>query len=222
MQYLHHPDASNSIVVLTGDPYRYLFKVRRHKAGERVALRNLEDDMLYHYEIVKRDKKEAILHLASQEKMRIAAVKRLHLGWCVIDPKSIEKALPSLNELGVEQITFIYCERSQQSFKLDFARWQRILLNSSQQCGRSHRITLAHEESLSRFIKKYPEAHLLHFSERVLSQKEEIDTVVIGCEGGLSEEECLLFSPEKIVGLKTPMVLRSESAVVAAASLLLL
>jgi 16S rRNA (uracil1498-N3)-methyltransferase len=55
-----------------------------------------------------------------------------------------------------------------------------------------------------------------------MSKESEIDTVVIGCEGGLTDAEIKLFDPEKIVGLDTPLILRSESAVVAAASKLLL
>jgi len=222
MQYLYYQEASSPMLTLTGDAHRYLFRVRRHKSGEQVVLRNLKDDTLYHYEIISMDKREATLHLVSQETVQIEAPRKLHLGWCVIDPKSIEKVLPSLNELGVDQITFIYCDRSQKSFKLDFARWQKILLNSSQQCGRSQQMKLAQVESLADFLENHPEAHLLHFSKQTLLQAQEIVTIIIGCEGGLSEQECLLFSPEKIIGLQTPMILRSESAAVVAAGLLLL
>lgn len=56
--------------------------------------------------------------------------------WCVIDIKSIKKVLPMLNELGVSRITFVYCDRSQINIKLDFARFERILEASMQQCGR--------------------------------------------------------------------------------------
>ena len=37
-----------------------------------------------------------------------------------METKNIEKVLPTLNEMGVHEITFIYCERSQKSFKVDF------------------------------------------------------------------------------------------------------
>jgi len=222
MQYLYHPDASAPQLELTGDTHRYLFKVRRHRAGEVIALRNLQDGILYSYLIETMDKKTALLSLQTQQHMDIAARYMLHIGWCMIDPKSIEKSLPMLNESGVERITFIYCERSQKQFRLDFDRLEKILLNSSQQSGRSQQMQLASADSIEAFIMQYPQSYLLHFSEQNLSEGNEIETIVVGCEGGLTDAEIKLFDPEKIVGLDTPLILRSESAVVAVASKLLL
>ncbi len=222
MQYLYHPEASSPQLLLTGDRHRYLFKVRRHKMGERIDLRNLRDDGLYHYLIEYLDKKEAKLVLQSRQDLVVAAEKILHIGWCMIDPKRIEKILPTLNEMGIAQITFIHCERSQKQFKPEFERWQKILLNSSQQCGRSAIMPLLQAGSLAAFIQAHPAARLLHFSKNKLVAKEAEETIVVGCEGGLTESELAHFDPEKIVGLNTPLILRSESAVVAAASKLLL
>jgi len=218
MQYLYHPDASMAVLELSGDRHRYLFKVRRYKAGEVVYLRNLHDGILYGYRIISIDKRSARLRLETEQKLELSARKALHLGWCMIDPKSIEKMLPSLNETGVSRVTFIYCQRSQKSFRPDFKRWEKILLSSSQQCGRSVMMELEMMASLEAFIEKYPQAVLLHFSEQILENQSEHDTIVIGCEGGFSEEEVALFAPSKIVGLDTPLILRSESAAIAAAA----
>ena len=222
MQYLYHPEASGSQLLLTGDRHRYLFKVRRHKAGERIDLRNLKDDGLYRYLIAYLDKKGARLVLQSQQDLVVAAERTLHIGWCMIDPKRIEKILPTLNEIGVAQITFIQCERSQKQFRPEFERWQKILLNSSQQCGRSTKMQLQQAKSLAAFVQEHPNAWLLHFSDNTLAVENKIGTIVAGCEGGLTEAEVALFDPGKIAGLDTPLILRSESAVVAAAGKLLL
>ncbi len=222
MQYLYHPETSVSQLYLSGESHRYLFKVRRHRTGELVCLRNLQDDTLYTYEIIALDRKEATLMLQSQQELVVKAEKKLHIGWCMIDPKSIEKALPGLNELGVEKITFLYCARSQKQFSPDFDRLQKILLNSSQQCGRSRMMILEMEESLASFLKAYPETYLLNFSEKHLSPAASIETIVIGCEGGLTDAECALFDAGRVVGLDTPLILRSESAATSVASLLLL
>ena len=222
MQYLYHPEASLPTLELSGDKHRYLFKVRRHRAGERVHLRNLEDGILYDYRISSMDKKTALLKLESQEASPIIASKRLHIGWCMVDPKSIEKMLPTLNELGVDKITFVYCDRSQKQFKIDRGRLEKILLNSSQQCGRSEMMELDSMESMTAFMVRYPEAHVLHFSDTFLEKDASIETIVIGCEGGFSPEEIALFDEGRIRGLQTPLILRSESATVAVASTLLL
>jgi len=221
--YLYHKDAGVPTLTLSGDDHRYLFKVRRHKVEDTLYLRNLRDTYIYSYEVVTIDKRSVTLSCISKEKLEINAAKKLHIGWCIIDPKNIEKIFPSLNELGVEKISFIYCQRSQKSFKPDFKRLNKILLNSSQQSGRSSMMQLEIIETLQLFLQKYPQSYMLNFSEKSIeSIKEDIETILIGCEGGFSEEEISLFDQEKIVGFATPLVLKSETAVCAVAAKLLI
>ena len=222
MLYLYHKDASRTQLTLVGDEHRYIFKVRRHKIDDTLYLRNLEDGLLYRYVITYIDKHSVILDLQESKTLEVKAKISLHIGWCVIDPKSVEKVLPSLNEMGVEKITFFYCKRSQKSFKLDFKRLTKILLNSSQQSGRSQMMVLEMNDSLEMFLKENPSAKMLNFSENNFISNSDMDTIVIGCEGGFHEDEVALFDTGNIVGLDTPLVLKSESAVCAVASKLLL
>ena len=222
MQYLQHNEAGSSSLILKGDEHRYIFKVRRHREGDSIALRNLVDDFIYFYNIISLDKKEAHLLLESSKVLQVVAKKKLHIGWCVIDPKSVEKVLPSLNEMGVDSITFIYCNRSQKSFKLDFKRLEKILLNSSQQSGRSSLMKLFLMEDLNSFLEKNEDAVMLNFSDKMLCEDSNIGTFIVGCEGGFTESEVALFKSKNIIGLDTPLILKSESAVCAVASKLLL
>jgi len=185
-------------------------------------LRNLLDEQIYFYKIASLDKKEAHLVLEDLKTLSIKAQKKLHIAWCVIDPKSVEKVLPTLNEMGVDSITFIYCERSQKSFKPDFKRLEKILLNSSQQCGRSVLMKLSLVDDLATFLETNPNTVMLNFSEHTLSENANIGTFLIGCEGGFTANEVALFKRENIMGLDTPLILKSESAVCAVASKLLL
>jgi len=222
MLYLYHKEAGKPQLTLVGDEHRYIFKVRRQKVEDTLYLRNLEDGLLHRYLITSMDKHSAILELQESQTVEIKAKEVLHIGWCVIDPKNIEKVLPSLNEMGVAKITFIYCKRSQKSFKVDFKRLEKILLNSSQQSGRSEMMQLDTAESLKAFLAENPQSYLLNFSEHTLSSELSIDTIVVGCEGGMTEDEVALFAPEKVLGLDTPLVLKSESAVCAVAAKILL
>jgi len=222
MLYLYHKEAGQPQLTLVGDEHRYIFKVRRHKVDDTLYLRNLEDGLLHRYLITYLDKRSVNLELQESQTLEIKAKVPLHIGWCVIDPKNIEKVLPSLNEMGVEKITFIYCKRSQKSFKVDFKRLEKILLNSSQQSGRSEMMQLEMAESLEAFIAENPQSYLLNFSEHTLTSEISIDTIVIGCEGGMTEDEVALFAPERVIGFDTPLVLKSESAVCAVAAKILL
>ena len=222
MLYLYHKEAGKPQLTLSGDEHRYIFKVRRHKTDDVLYLRNLEDGLLYEYRVSYIDKRSVILELLESKSLEIKAAKTLHIGWCVIDPKSIEKILPSLNEMGVEKITFIYCKRSQKSFKIDFKRLEKILLNSSQQSGRSQMMKLEMADHLEDFLEKYPHSKMLNFSEKNFISSTELETIVIGCEGGFHKDEVALFKADDIVGFDTPLVLKSESAVCALASKVLL
>lgn len=222
MLYLYQKEAGQPQLTLLGDEHRYIFKVRRHKVDDTLYLRNLEDGLLHRYLITYMDKHSVNLELQESQTLEIKAKVALHIGWCMIDPKNIEKVLPSLNEMGVEKITFIYCTRSQKSFKPDFKRWEKILLHSSQQSGRSVMMQLNMAESLETFIAENPHSYLLNFSEHTLSSQSTVDTIVVGCEGGLTKDEVALFEPQRVVGFDTPLVLKSESAVCAAAAKILL
>jgi len=222
MLYLYNVQAGTASLSLKDDDHRYIFKVRRHKVDDTLYLRNLEDGLLHRYCITYLDKRVVHLELQESTKLDVKAKSSLHIGWCIIDPKSIEKVLPILNEMGVDKITFFYCKRSQKSFKLDFKRLEKILLNSSQQSGRSKMMQIEMTENLEHFISQNPNSKMLNFSENNFIENTTIDTIVIGCEGGFHEEEVALFKPENIVGFDTPLVLKSESAVCAVTAKIML
>jgi 16S rRNA (uracil1498-N3)-methyltransferase len=218
MLYLYNKEAGKPQLTLSGDDHRYIFKVRRHKAEDILHLRNLEDGLLHTYLVTHIDKRSVILDLKESQTLEVKAGQSLHIGWCVIDPKNIEKVLPSLNEMGVEKITFIYCKRSQKSFKPDFKRLEKILLNSSQQSGRSEMMQLETTDDLQTFLLQNPQSKMLNFSKSRFVSNTAFETIVVGCEGGFTQEEETLFSSEDVIGFDTPLVLKSESAVCAVCS----
>ncbi len=220
MKFLLHADAGADELSISGDDYKYLIKVRRHKAGDLIALRskeNLQDECLYRLE--RTDGRNAYFHLENCRNAPCEAGKKLHIGWCLIDPKTIDKTLPMLTELGVSKITFIHCRRSQRNFRLDFERMMRLMESSIMQCGRTSVIELAESQSLSAFLSDHPDAAVLDFGGEALGGGGPIETVVVGCEGGFDESERKLFKNVKSFSL--PTVLRSETAAVAIAAALL-
>lgn len=222
MQYLYHKDASLSSLHLTGDEHRYIFRVRRAKVGDSIDLRNLQDQILYSYRVLNIDKRSATIALIGERELIVKANRSLHIGWCKIDTKSLEKMLPTLNEIGVEKITIIDCQRSQNSFRVDYGRLEKILINSSQQCGRSSMMIVENSTSLDRFINEYPHSYMLNFSENIISDYSDIDTIIVGAEGGFTDKERGVIHSDHIVALDTPLILKSESAVASIASKILL
>ena len=216
MQFVYHPEAGTQELRIEGEVYNYIFKVRRHKRGEEIALRNMRDGTLYHYRITEVTRREAVLTLVHQEHKEVVPKRFFHLLWCIVDPKVIEKTLPMLNEIGVSKITFLYCARSQKNFRLRLDKLHKILINSCQQCGRSSLMELEVLENIDEVLTRYEDIVLIDFSKDTLSCADNIQRALIGPEGGMTPQEREKFA--KIKGLDTPMILRSESAAVAGAS----
>lgn len=223
MIYIFEESASSEQMRLKGEIHKYLIKVRRHCVGDVLAFRNRKNiEMLYSYKIVEVEPKTLSLTLLSSQKLELKSEKELHIAWCVIDAKSVEKVLASLCEIGVSRISFIYCDRSQKNFKIDFKRYERIVEASMQQSGRSSFMEFDSYKNIAAFIEAYPDTKVFDFTEKILEDASSFKRVLIGCEGGFSNAERELLKSQEVFRLNSSMVLRSESAVMAIASKILL
>lgn len=221
MQFVYHENAGEPFLHVEIRAYEHLFKVRRMSAGAQSLWRNMEDAFLYEYHLKEMGKKEALFERVASYEKPLLPSQVLHIGWCVIDPKIIEKTLPMLNELGVQSICFVYADFSQKNHKLDYERMRRIVINSSQQCGRSSLMHFETYENLKSYLTQYPHSMVLDFSETKMDAQMPIESIIIGPEGGWSEKERAMLLPEKVVGLTCKAILRSETAVLSVASKIL-
>ena len=135
----------------------------------------------------------------------------LTLAWAIVDPKTIEKTLPSLNEIGIAKIVFFYGEFSQKNFKLDFSRLERILISSCEQCGRNDLMKFEIYKSLDELVKFYPNVALIDFEGENLDGYAGKEILAIGPEGGFSRSEREAVA--KKYGLKAKNILRSQTAI---------
>jgi len=219
MQFTYHKDSGLDTLEIDAEIHKYLFKVRRHNIEDELHFRNLEDSYIYSYKVDSINRRKTILTLLRKEEKIVIPKKELHIGWCKIDPKSIEKVIASLNELGVTKITFINCEYSQGKYEINFEKLEKLLINSSQQSGRSNIIQLDRCNSLEIFKNNNPEAYMFNFSNNsVDDKKEDIKTIIIGCEGGFSINEVEKFDSNRVVGIDSNLILRSETGVITLAS----
>lgn len=223
MIYILHDDAGKEILHVKGEVHKYLVKVRRHIEGDELKFRSHNDMKILHtYKVLHVESRILELSLVSSKIHEVKSEKSLHVAWCIIDSKSIEKVLPSLCEIGVDKISFISCDRSQKNFKLDFKRLDRIQEASIQQSGRSSFIEFDMYKNIEEFIEEFPDTKVFDFCDTPLQNSSDFKRVLIGCEGGFSANEKEFLSKQEVFRLKTSMVLRSESAVMAVASKILL
>jgi 16S rRNA (uracil1498-N3)-methyltransferase len=223
MQFIYDKNAKNELLKIEDENYNYIVKARRHKIDDILDFRNLEDDFLYSYKISQIDKKSLFLNLLKKEEKIIENSKKIHLAWCVVDPKTIYENISSLNELGVDKITFVYSDFSQKNFKINFEKLEKILINSSSQCGRSSIIKLDIYKNIDTFIADNPDTYFLDFSQTSIDSKVlDIKTLMIGTEGGFSKRERELFNKNFIVGFSSNLILKSQTAIISATSKIIL
>lgn len=223
MIYIFDESAGEKLLTIKGELHKYLIKVRRHNEGDELAFRNKKNiQTLHRYKIVELQPRSVILELQESQVVEVNASRELHIAWCVIDAKSVEKVLPSLCEIGVSKISFILCDRSQKNFKPDFKRYDRIVEASMQQSGRTSILAFDIYKDISAFIEEFPDTKVFDFTDKILSGDSDFQRVLIGCEGGFSAKEKELLKSQEVFRLNSPMVLRSESAVMAVASKILL
>ena len=221
MQFLYLETSGAPSLTLEDEPFRYVVKVRRVKPGSLIHTRHLKDDTLFTYKITDIGRRSAALELIEQKALSLHG-GNLHIGWCIIDPKTVEKSLPMLNQIGVKKITFITCDYSQKNFDPSTERLQKILISSCEQCGRSDLMELDFSDSLKRFLGENPKCAILDFNPNTTFESQTIDTLLIGCEGGFSEKERQIFAGHPILSFDMNLILRSETAAISAASKILL
>lgn len=219
MQFVFDRFCKDEILKIEDENYNYIIKARRHKMEDLIAFRNLEDNFIYFYKIVDIGKKIATLQLMSKEEKIVENGKKLHIAWSIVDPKIVYENISYLNELGIERISFLYGDYSQKNFKLNFEKIEKILINSSSQCGRSSIIKIDSYKSIDEFLKLFPDTYILDFSDSLIDErKDSINRILIGAEGGFSKRERELFDINFIVGFKSNLILKSQTAVISASA----
>ncbi|AFI06492.1 16S rRNA (uracil(1498)-N(3))-methyltransferase [Helicobacter cetorum] len=222
MRFVYHSLAKEPTLKIEGESYTHLYRSRRVKSTSCLELRNLKDKFLYTYKHVEITKKYALLKLVNQQELEIMAHKKAHLILSVIETKSIERILPFLNQLGVSKLSLFYADFSQRNEKIDsvkLERFKKILINSCEQCGRSDLMGLEVFSSTKDMLKAYPKASVLDFNgEKLQTSLNAENGIIIGPEGGFSEQEREQFKERETYRIPLDMVLKSESACVFIAS----
>ncbi|MEE3776414.1 16S rRNA (uracil(1498)-N(3))-methyltransferase [Campylobacter sp. CX2-4080-23] len=214
MKFIYHKGAGSENLKIDGDGFSHL-KALRLSEGKRVDIRNLKDGYSYIYEISTIDRHVATLLLIFKS-LILPMEHKFELAWAVVDSSVIEKSLPSLNELGVGRLNLVYCEFSQRNIKLNLERFERILISSSQQCGRNSLMEISIFHSVDEFLGYKKDIALIDFGGENLDNYKMDYMLFVGPEGGFSQSE-----REKITmkfALNSPYILRSNTAIISVAS----
>lgn len=195
------------------------FKVFRYGIGDSVIL--FGDGFEHTYQITSFQKRECTLARTNVTNSRMQP-KRLTLAMSLIKKSNFELILEKCTEIGITDFIPVFTERSEQHMYGD-DRLQKILTEAAEQSGWGKVPTLHKPVTFSEFIQKNTKSLVMFHTGGGTQSLEDIDTLLIGPEGGFSEAEILLAQDKqvRIVTLETG-VLRAETAAIVCSALLVI
>lgn len=143
MTRIYFPEscAPNATITLPTEASQHVLKVLRHQIGDSITLFN-GDGGEYTAIITDIQQKKAVVHLTHFQDICRESPCKIHLFHGIARGEKMDWIIQKATELGVQQFTPIRTEKGQ--IKLDVARtqkklehWQRIVIHSSEQCGRN-------------------------------------------------------------------------------------
>lgn len=200
-------------ISIEGDLFHHIFDVCRVQGGEHFELLNSKGQaFLVH--VKERTKKNALVLVT--EIRGIPPLKSPLINLYLSFPKvpTFETIVEKSVELGVYQIIPVLSDHSFVRSKSQFpegkrARWQKIILQATQQSGRGDLMPIADVKNLKELLAELPHKDpstltvIAYEGQADLSLKERLKTVergplkqinlFVGSEGGFSEEEIKSF-----------------------------
>lgn len=227
--HTHQAITPNALLELPEAQSHYLGKVLRMQAGRELVLFNGEGGE-FAAQITEVHKKSVIVQVGDFTADNRESPLQLELAIGVSRGERMDWVLQKATELGVTKITPLMTERTEVKLggeradkKVD--HWQQILVSTCEQCQRNLLPVLSEPMKLEDWLAQCDaqlKFVLHHRDSKGLPQEQKPTSValLIGPEGGLSEEEIELARAQGFAPLTLgPRVLRTETAPLAAISL---
>ena len=224
---------AGGIIRLDAVQSRHILKVLRIKSGEEVELFDGKGNAA-RASVMNVPGNIVNVRVMDIETGKFKGVLEIDIALGVLKEKAMNVAIQKLSELGVKRFIPIMCDFSvpvlnnPEAAQKKRARWRRISLESTKQCGRSNSMEILPPVKFKEFLemdsgKKFfgsmdvPES----FKRDIFKDNNEKVICAVGPEGGFSEKE----DEELKVNHFTPVSLglyrlRAETAAITAAAIL--
>ena len=210
-------DLERGAVDVEGADYRHLFRARRLRVGDRVRLVDGRGGACW-----------SIVDSVTAERARLRVegpaplfepVRRLTLFVSVVRPERASWLVEKATELGVGRLQWVVAERTSRAFgDRVLARQRRIAKSALEQSGGAWLPRIEAPVALNRAgigagaVVLHPGA-----TASLAALTTSVDALVIGPEGGFSDEEIEGLAGRGVVSADLgPRILRTETAAVAA------
>jgi RNA methyltransferase, RsmE family len=228
--YIEQPLAENSRLELGKEAARHLVTVLRQKTGDAVTLFNGEGGE-YSGIIIEATNKSLVVELGAFNPENRHSPLHSILGIGISRGERFELVLQKATELGVREIYPLYTERTEVKLKGDredkkHSRWQQVIISACEQCTLNIPPVLHQPRPLEQWLNIEAEKKLVlhHRSatslQQLAQQKPASTALLVGPEGGLSEDEIRAAEQQGFESLTLgPRVFRTETAPLVALSI---
>ena len=224
---LFNPDniIENTTGLLSKEHTHYVVNVMRLKRGSNLNFFNKEGEWLSEIIFIERDKVEVKFLNKIKDSSKISNIE---LAICLVKKIPMEIILQKATELGVSKIVPVISDRTEVK-DLNFDRANKIIIEATEQSNQLNPPEISQIIKLKDFINNISKDEKLFFadvnskhklSSKDLGQGKKV-SVLIGPEGDFSpsERELILSKPETVPFSLSENILRADTAVISASSL---
>jgi 16S rRNA (uracil1498-N3)-methyltransferase len=224
---LFHPEniTENTTSLLSKEHTHYVVNVMRLKRGSNLNFFNKNGEWLSVIIFLDRDRVEVKFLKKIKEPTNSSNIE---LAICLVKKSPMETILQKATELGVSKIIPIISERTEVK-DINFERANKIVVEATEQSNQLTPPQISEITKLKDFLKNLDSSSKLLFAD--INSKENLKSevlkesktlsVLIGPEGDFSpsEQELILANPHVVSFTISKNVLRSDTAVISAISL---
>lgn len=235
----------NQSVELNNEHTQHLIKVLKRKQGSNIILFNGKSDPNHNYgeynaEITSIHRNTVLATVTSYQAITIQSKINLELAQCISKNSHFDITLQKSVELGVNIITPVISQRSEQIIKNEnidnkMARWQKIIIHACEQSGRADIPILNKPIELPYWLSNLSNLNYNHTLLITLCTKTNNDfknlnfnnpdltniKAIIGAEGGFTEPELTLLEKNNFNMVKLgSRILRTETASIASLAII--
>jgi 16S rRNA (uracil1498-N3)-methyltransferase len=224
---LFHPEniTENTTSLLSKEHTHYVVNVMRLKRGSNLNFFNKDGEWLSEIIFLDRDRVEVKFLNIIKEPTNSSNIE---LAICLVKKSPMETILQKATELGVSKIIPIISERTEVK-DINFERANKIVVEATEQSNQLTPPQISEITKLKDFLKNLDSSSKLLFAD--INSKENLKSevlkeaktlsVLIGPEGDFSpsEQELILANPHVVSFTISKNVLRSDTAVISAISL---
>ena len=225
---LFHPEniIENTTGLLSKEHTHYVANVMRLKRGSNLNFFNKDGEWLSEIIFLDRDRIEVKFLNKVKESSKLSNIE---LAICLVKKSPMEIILQKATELGVSKIIPIISERTEVK-EINFERANKIVVEATEQSNQLIPPEISEVTKLKDFLKNLDSSSKLLFADvnskdnlksKVLEEAKTL-SVLIGPEGDFSpsERELILVNSNVVSFTISKNILRSDTAVISAISLI--